>query len=221
MYEYLNYRPQIMHLNNFQGKIQPEPDEKPDLFKAIFLSSSDESASDSESESEKKLPEQVSAEITAPRNLSPPRGIFANLDLDALSARPSQKQDKIDEPDVSSNFTASDGAKNLPSGNNELGDDLMYGPRLPSILPKVLGSTSSNVIPSQPLNSSSAVWVERLVRKEKSNISSDSDDSSESSSDEVKKKSSKKKKKLKKHSKHKKEKKHKRHKSKSKHKKKS
>lgn len=210
-----------MHFNIFQGKIQPEPDEKPDLFKAIFLSSSDESSSDSENESEKRLPEQVSAETIAPRNLSPPRGIFANLDLDALSARPSQKQDKIDEPDVSANCTASDGVKSLSSGNNDLGDDLMYGPRLPSTLPKVIGSSSSNIIPSQTLDLSSAVWVERPVRKEKSSVSSDSEDSSESSSDTDKKKSSKKKKKLKKHSKHKKDKKHKRHKSKSKHKKKS
>lgn len=198
------------------GQIQPEPEEKPDLFKAIFLSSSEDSASDSEDENSTSKVEGatgkvVTEEMIAPRNLSPPRGIFANLDLDALNTRSVKKSE-------SPKGKGEDSHKN----EDQQDEELLYGPRLPSALPKLNIPSSSNIVPQQNENASaSAVWVERTVKIEKASghYTSDSDDSSASSSTEKRKSS--KKKKHKKEKKIKKEKKHKKHKSKSKHKKKS
>ncbi|XP_012257550.2 G patch domain-containing protein 1 homolog [Athalia rosae] len=65
-------------------------DEKKDLFKAIFLSSSEDSDSEREDEvDDEKLKSvligQNPGALNTQRNTSPPRGIFANLDLDSLN----------------------------------------------------------------------------------------------------------------------------------------
>ncbi|XP_063236605.1 G patch domain-containing protein 1 homolog [Bacillus rossius redtenbacheri] len=92
----------------------PDPPEKVDLFKAIFLSSSDDEDSGSETGDA-----GVGAVL---RNTSPPRGVFANLDLDAINAvRPSP--------------TVSEDVESQPVAVKEEEcalDAEMYGPRLPS-----------------------------------------------------------------------------------------
>lgn len=70
--------------------VKDQSSEKKDLFKAIFLSSSEDSE---DSESEEKVDNETvksiligkdPKEINSQRNTSPPRGIFAKLDLDSL-----------------------------------------------------------------------------------------------------------------------------------------
>lgn len=196
------------------GKEQPKPEEKPDLFKAIFLSSSEDSESDSEdeetSQSNTTLQKKNDSEknLVTPRNLSPPRGIFANLDLDALNTRPSEKQ--VEKSGATEDKSGSKDHELALKDENQ-GDDLMYGPRLPTALPKMNLPSSSDAVHTQRVGDS-ARWVERRVKSEKYVIkeaSSDSDDSSVSSSD---RKKSSKRKKVKKDKKKKKDKKHKKHK---------
>ncbi|XP_046752657.1 G patch domain-containing protein 1 homolog [Diprion similis] len=64
--------------------------EKKDLFKAIFVSSSEDSDSEREEELDDDKFKSVligknPGELNVQRNTSPPRGIFANLDLDSLN----------------------------------------------------------------------------------------------------------------------------------------
>ncbi|XP_046604837.1 G patch domain-containing protein 1 [Neodiprion virginianus] len=64
--------------------------EKKDLFKAIFVSSSEDSDSEREEEPDDEKFKSVligknPGELNVQRNTSPPRGIFANLDLDSLN----------------------------------------------------------------------------------------------------------------------------------------
>lgn len=70
--------------------VKDQSSEKKDLFKAIFLSSSEDSE---DSEPEEKVDNETvksiligkdPKEINSQRNTSPPRGIFAKLDLDSL-----------------------------------------------------------------------------------------------------------------------------------------
>lgn len=204
-----------MDIYFLQGKVQPKPEEKPDLFKAIFLSSSEDSESDSEDDdtpqTNKSLESKTNSKenLVTPRNLSPPRGIFANLDLDALNARSSEKK----EENISSTKGNTSESHHSSMIVDKQGDDLMYGPRLPTALPKTSLPSSSDTFHSHQIGER-ALWVERKVKSEKYvsvATSSDSDDSSVSSGD---KKKSSKKKKQKKEKKKKKDKKHKKHKSK-------
>lgn len=74
--------------------------EKRDLFKAIFLSSSEDSNSETEDGIDSEIVKSVligqPAEINVQRNTSPPRGIFAKLDLDSLVG-PASPADKNKE----------------------------------------------------------------------------------------------------------------------------
>ncbi|KOC63155.1 G patch domain-containing protein 1 [Habropoda laboriosa] len=170
-------------------------EEKKDLFKAIFLSSSEESDSEPEesvdSEAVKSvLIGKVPGEINVNRNTSPPRGIFAKVDLDSLvtSTRSNtQTNEKTDnekdvnlvklqvetEPKQSDNNPNSPEIQLLPD---------MYGPVLPSRLLKsdtITEEPSSSqtlkpvfrsvVVPKPKVDSKTAgVWVERgKVKKSK------------------------------------------------------
>lgn len=75
-------------------------DEKKDLFKAIFLSSSEDSDSEKDEEVDDEKLKSVligknSSDLNVKRNTSPPRGIFANLDLDSLQNDASGRKSKI------------------------------------------------------------------------------------------------------------------------------
>ncbi|CAL7935846.1 unnamed protein product [Xylocopa violacea] len=164
-------------------------EEKKDLFKAIFLSSSEESESEPEesvdSETVKSvLIGKVPSEINVNRNTSPPRGIFAKVDLDSLVAssrtnvQTNEKANKV-EDDVNtgnseSGIESKQSNDNLDSAEVQLLPN-MYGPALPSRLLKTENITTempnletlkpvfkSVVVPKPKVDSKvSAVWVER------------------------------------------------------------
>ncbi|PSN30385.1 G patch domain-containing protein 1 [Blattella germanica] len=202
----------------------PDPPNKVDLFKAIFLSSSEDS--DSEEEEEKGTENMSSATnkpdlqpnntaqedntvlpvISEPiientkRNLSPPRGVFANLDLDAINTRRKEKSKDVlqSSNQVSSvsdgNQVKSNGKiMNVEERKEETSNERMYGPTLPATPSSVVknSSTAEIALPSvvAPTN---CEWVEKTEKRHQKE----------------------------KHKKHKKTSKHKKHKSKSKHKKK-
>lgn len=137
-------------------------EEKKDLFKAIFLSSSEDSDSDSaeenvDSETVKSiLIGKSSKEINVERNTSPPRGIFAKLDLDSLVTQ--SKADVNDEGKISKAAEASLPASRDGSQNDRFADrkDVtndtlevaevppdMYGPVLPQRLLKESTATTT------------------------------------------------------------------------------
>ncbi|XP_014470799.1 PREDICTED: G patch domain-containing protein 1 [Dinoponera quadriceps] len=116
-------------------------EEKKDLFKAIFLSSSSE---DSDSEVEENVVEVVKSiligkdpkEMNSQRNTSPPRGIFAKLDLDSLVAQPKACAAKTssDDRQLADCSGATEAAIQLPD---------MYGPVLPQRLLKQEGGATN------------------------------------------------------------------------------
>ncbi|CAK9803275.1 G patch domain-containing protein 1 [Anthophora plagiata] len=168
-------------------------EEKKDLFKAIFLSSSEESDSEPEesvdSEAVKSvLIGKVPGEVNVNRNTSPPRGIFAKVDLDSLvtntrnntqvNEKAAIEKDEV-EPEVETEPKQSDNNSNSPE--IQLLPD-MYGPVLPSRLLKSENVTvepsssqtfkpvfKSVVVPKPKVDSKIAgVWVERgKVKKSK------------------------------------------------------
>ncbi|XP_076764140.1 G patch domain-containing protein 1 [Xylocopa sonorina] len=164
-------------------------EEKKDLFKAIFLSSSEESESEPEesvdSETVKSvLIGKVPSEVNVNRNTSPPRGIFAKVDLDSLvtssrtNVQTNEKANKVEDDVNTGNSESGVESKqsndNLDSAEVQLLPD-MYGPALPSRLLKTENTTAemSNLETSKPVFKSvvvpkpkvdskvSAVWVER------------------------------------------------------------
>lgn len=167
-------------------------EEKKDLFKAIFLSSSEESDSEPEesvdSEAVKSvLIGKVPGEVNVNRNTSPPRGIFAKVDLDSLvtnTRNNTQVNEKATEkaevkPEVEIEPKQSDNNSNSPE--IQLLPD-MYGPVLPSRLLKSENVTvepsssqtfkpvfKSVVVPKPKVDSKiTGVWVERgKVKKSK------------------------------------------------------
>lgn len=204
---------------------------KEDLYKAIFLSSSDESDGEESKEtdfreersgqilnesSEKTKVANESVVMTDPhkpasffntlRNTSPPRGIFANIDLDLINSRKS-KNASFNTNDNADKNIENVGNINKETRNedessnklvNEVGDDslFVYGPKLPS---KVVNSDKD---------------VSKTVKSVKKIVEYNSDSTDESSnewieSDKISKKHKSKKKKEKKVHKHKKSKKHK------------
>jgi G patch domain-containing protein 1 len=153
-----------------------ETGNKMDLFKAIFENSDDE---DSEEEETDKPPKATPVEPL--RNTSPPRGIFANLDLDALSNNRKPKESPAPK-----------------EAEAEPEDPLAYGPKLPQVKftnvslpqPKILTVTVDNSSSSSS-SSDDGEWVEKSSKSSKKHS----------------KKSHKKSKKKEKHKKHKKKKK--------------
>lgn len=149
-----------------------DPQEKMDLFKAIFASSDEESdvekeASDSKKEeSNSKAIEKPISSINVLRNTSPPRGIFANLDLDALKPKKlsqeigKEKQDKID-----GTKTKNGSDKQNPSTDNmPFASELMYGPSLPT---KPIFIQKTITYEDSESSSSEIEWVEKSTSKKK------------------------------------------------------
>lgn len=188
----------------------PDPPAKIDLYKAIFLSSSEDSDSDIEENnaanltkgsmakemtlSETKKTEGVlesvlqegrevedketalsdkivvSTERNTHRNMSPPRGVFANLDLDALNTR-KENSNKVlenkEESDISKIKPPTNDDNEESEQNNKLQqiEDNMYGPQLPSVPMTVIKNTSvptvKTVLPSV-VGSVYTDWVEKV-----------------------------------------------------------
>lgn len=132
--------------------VKDQSNEKKDLFKAIFLSSSEDSE---DSESEENVDNETvksiligkdPKEINTQRNMSPPRGIFAKLDLDNLVTHPKHVNDETTASKIpESSLSRTDEMRNnLAAGNDVRNDDAeviaislnMYGPILPQRLLK-------------------------------------------------------------------------------------
>ncbi|XP_066592030.1 G patch domain-containing protein 1 homolog [Prorops nasuta] len=120
-------------------------EEKKDLFKAIFLSSSEDSESEIEEsvdseEIKSVLIGKVAEEMNKQRNTSPPRGIFAKLDLNNFTSPSSlHKEVDVNSPasEVSSRLTSNDEVKpkDADNTNESLAEVSLlpnaYGPALP------------------------------------------------------------------------------------------
>ncbi|KAK0168075.1 hypothetical protein PV327_001913 [Microctonus hyperodae] len=171
-------------LSDIQVNVNPEA--KADLFKAIFLSSSEASDSDDEpsedinSETVKSLLIGKSAnELNTQRNTSPARGIFAQLNLDDM-IRSNEKTDDKDTDDVKMIQTVN---KNSSTSNTidiesevEIPKDI-YGPALPIKLESSHKQSSCNQSNSEKLTFKSVIvsklnnlgksskWVEKFQEK--------------------------------------------------------
>lgn len=173
--------------------------DKMDLYKSIFLSDDED---DEPSSNISNKPSEVSAEdfVDKPknveRNLSPPRGIFANIDFDEINSwkrntKPDTQKDKVETQKDAKEENNKDSTEN---------DANVYGPKIPENLKKRLESveekkTDDNFRPKY------------RSKTEMETVEVDSSSSSDSWVDakEVKSKKTKKEKKKKKHkSKHKK-----------------
>ncbi|XP_076248488.1 G patch domain-containing protein 1 [Calliopsis andreniformis] len=183
--------------NALKTMTKSKSEEKKDLFKAIFLSSSEESESEPEPEEnidsetvKSVLFGKAASELNTTRNTSPPRGIFAKVDLDNLitsstsSAQTTENVNKEKEAIITVKLEpegeGNDDSPN-PADPSLLPD--MYGPALPSRLLKTDNSSTpeesssqvlkpvfrSVVVPKSKVESQiSGVWVERgKVKKSK------------------------------------------------------
>ncbi|KAL6429697.1 hypothetical protein ACFW04_007544 [Cataglyphis niger] len=129
--------------------VKDQSNEKKDLFKAIFLSSSEDSE---DSETEENVDNETvksiligkdPKEINIQRNTSPPRGIFAKLDLDSLVTHPKQINDentasKISKTSLSMTDEMQNNladCKDVTDAETAISSD-MYGPILPQRLLK-------------------------------------------------------------------------------------
>lgn len=129
--------------------VKDQSNEKKDLFKAIFLSSSEDSE---DSETEENVDNETvksiligkdPKEINIQRNTSPPRGIFAKLDLDSLVTHPKQVTDENTASKISkTSLPTTDEMRNNLADCNDVTDveaaisSDMYGPILPQRLLK-------------------------------------------------------------------------------------
>ncbi|XP_011863434.1 PREDICTED: G patch domain-containing protein 1 homolog [Vollenhovia emeryi] len=129
--------------------LKDQSEEKKDLFKAIFLSSSEDSDSETEDNVDSEAVKSVligkdPKEINVQRNTSPPRGIFAKLDLDSLVTQPKSVNDESTSSKISeANLPVTSGSPNDPTDRNDVTEDAeiaalpdMYGPVLPQRLLK-------------------------------------------------------------------------------------
>nr|XP_031826242.1 G patch domain-containing protein 1 homolog [Nomia melanderi]XP_031826243.1 G patch domain-containing protein 1 homolog [Nomia melanderi] len=174
-----------------------ESEEKKDLFKAIFLSSSEESDSELEESMDSEAVKSVligkpANEVNLKRNTSPPRGIFAKVDLDNLlsssknNIQTNENANKEKDESTVSNSEIVVGSNQSNDSNTNSEEPIMlpdmYGPALPSRLIKTEDSTCEasssqalkpmfrSVVVSKPKIDSkiSGVWVEkRKVKKSK------------------------------------------------------
>lgn len=150
-----------ININPEEDIILKDPSEKIDLFKAIFLSSSDESSSE---ETEEKIEENPpprtiikpkSPEPEIIRSRSPARGLFANLDLEALAMPQPKNDDQVMETIQLEEDSV------LPEGS--------YGPVLPrrggNLLPNSISSVIKSVNIEKTINSpTTSQWVEKKVK---------------------------------------------------------
>jgi len=130
--------------------IKDQSEEKKDLFKAIFLSSSEDSDSESEENIDNETVKSIligkdPKRLNAERNTSPQRGIFAKLDLDNLVTQPthSTATNSPSASKISESPSASNEWQNDTDNNNVIADTSqaeippnIYGPALPQRLLK-------------------------------------------------------------------------------------
>ena len=162
--------------------------EKKDLFKSIFLSSSDESESETEGSKDIDVDDEnvkaavigkSAAEKNTHRNTSPPRGIFANVDLDSLMKRPVKKDSLEDNPkqyEAVSNDKTDEVKIEKPNSDEQIEVDGIppdvYGPILPQALPPLNEPTKHKHLFSgsskKSIDTDDGIWVEKPRDKKKS-----------------------------------------------------
>ncbi|KZC04879.1 PREDICTED: G patch domain-containing protein 1 homolog [Dufourea novaeangliae] len=168
-----------------------QSEEKKDLFKAIFLSSSEDSDSEPEVSMDSEAVKSVligktASEVNTNRNTSPPRGIFAKVDLDNLLCGSTKADEQANENvckekdmNTTDDVEVEIGSNQCKDSNTNDDDVIMlpdmYGPALPSRLtipesstPEASSSQSfrpvfRSVVVPQPKEDSkiSGVWVEK------------------------------------------------------------
>lgn len=176
--------------NESKSDLLPENAPKIDLYKAIFLSSSeDESESEENSKpnsvsskaniegssdsvkhsftdlsSESSLQQTDTSKVNVLRNMSPPRGVFANLDLDAINSWAKKSETVEDrsnktvtETDTSKIIT---GSEKLRIVENKNESHLIYGPSLPNVFPDKTVLPNTTRSQSSTDTDSDREWVE-------------------------------------------------------------
>lgn len=110
-----------------------------DLYKSIFLSDSeDEDETPSTKLNDNSAEDFIDKPKNVERNLSPPRGIFANIDFDELNSwRRNAKTDKEEKADNKNN-SKEETAKETQNNKEDTAD--VYGPKIPENLMKRLES---------------------------------------------------------------------------------
>lgn len=128
--------------------LKDQSEEKKDLFKAIFLSSSEDSDSETEDNVDSEVVKSVligkdPKDINVQRNTSPPRGIFAKLDLDSLVTQPKHNDESTISKISGTSLPIIGASRNNLPDRNDIIDDAeiavlpdMYGPVLPQRLLK-------------------------------------------------------------------------------------
>ncbi|KYM96018.1 PREDICTED: G patch domain-containing protein 1 homolog [Cyphomyrmex costatus] len=130
--------------------LKDQSEEKKDLFKAIFLSSSENSDSETEDNVDNETVKSIligkdPKEINVQRNISPPRGIFAKLDLDSLVTQPkhiNNDESKLSEISETKSLVTDESQNDFMHHNDVTNDKEtailpdMYGPVLPQRLLK-------------------------------------------------------------------------------------
>jgi len=134
--------------------LKDQSEEKKDLFKAIFLSSSEDSDSETEDNIDSEAVKSIligkdPKEINVQRNTSPPRGIFAKLDLDSLVTQPKHVNNENTSKILETSLPIGDSQNDL-TNRNDVTDDVeiavlpdMYGPVLPQRLLKQDNTTTA------------------------------------------------------------------------------
>ncbi|KAL2715467.1 G patch domain-containing protein 1 [Vespula squamosa] len=151
-------------------------EQKKDLFRAIFLSSSEESETETEENIDNEVVKSVligdsSNDMNVSRNMSPPRGIFAKLDLEELV-----KKTHVSTEDIKSNIKEKETSLQLePQTTIEQNYEKkacdtipakVYGPMLPSRLIKdgnILTDSTGSTEFSRPICKS--VIVPKVVEE--------------------------------------------------------
>ncbi|XP_045505311.1 G patch domain-containing protein 1 homolog [Colias croceus] len=135
--------------------------DKMDLYKAIFLS-------DSENEDDKKTDKDfIDTPKNVERNTSPPRGIFANIDFDEINSwrrAPKEKEDKKEA--TQSTDKKADTDKTNEADNKSTEEPEVYGPQIPVNLQKRIETKSNENFKPK--------FRSREERKDDSDSSSDS-----------------------------------------------
>ncbi|XP_063833900.1 G patch domain-containing protein 1 homolog [Ostrinia nubilalis] len=107
--------------------------DKMDLYKSIFLSDSENEEDMNETPVEINAEDFIDRPKNVERNLSPPRGIFANIDFDELNSW--RRNTKTDKPE---NVNKESSKEETPKEKAEDSSGDVYGPKIPENLLKRL-----------------------------------------------------------------------------------
>lgn len=153
--------------------------DKMDLYKSIFLSDEEDDSAPIDEVPSKNDYESISGFFDVPknteRNLSPPRGIFANIDFDEINSWKRNAEKKAAEK-----APAEKEANKPVESKNEMDEAFMYGPKIPDNLQKRLEDLPEKETIEKPVyrskserevvevsSSSSDSWVEAKEVKSK------------------------------------------------------